>query len=157
MGWTIKGLNPGWSKFSVLSKLAMTPTLPPVQHWVFPQVKWLQCGADHTPPSTARLWMCWSYNSLPLWLHRHIMGDSPLLVLNKEQHPWVSDLVTTALEFTENNYFNMWSSSLLPTNYRRIMTHSLNNTAVWSRTIKINYHDKFLSHEHIFFPLLLIN
>jgi len=32
------------------------------------------------------------------------------------------------------------------------MTHSLNNTGVRSRTIKINYYDKFLSHEHIFFP-----
>jgi len=78
------------------------------------------------------------------------------LVLNKGTHPCIWDLVITMQEFIENNYFNQWSSSLLSTNYRRIMTHSLNNIAVRSRTIKINYCDKFLNHEHIFF-LLLIN
>jgi hypothetical protein len=92
----------------------------------------------------------------PLCPHRHIMGwPSPFLVLNKGTHPCIWDLVITVQEIIENNYFNQWSSSLLSTNYRRIMTHSLNNTAVWSRTIKINYCDKLLSHEHIFFLLLI--
>ena len=82
-----------------------------------------------------------------LCLPRHIMGVTfTFSVLNKGTHPWVWDLIITVLEFIENNYFNLRSSSLLATNYRWITTHSLKNTAVWSRTTIINYSDKFLSH-----------
>ena len=118
-------------------------------YWVFPtgEVAAVWCW----PPTSS---YCQAVDGLALHHHYPLLvqvyhgGSSPFLVLNKGQHPWVWDLVITALEFIENNYFNLWSSSLLPTNYRPIMTHSLNNTAVWSRTIKINYHNKFLSHEH---------
>jgi hypothetical protein len=67
-GWS---LSPGGVKnflFSTSSRLALGSTQPPIQ-WVLgalsPEVKWLGCEADHSPPPSVEAKKIWMYTSTP--------------------------------------------------------------------------------------------
>jgi len=61
----------GFPLFATTFRLALEPTQPPIQ-WVtgalFPQVKWLGCEANHSPPISAKVKNVWSYTSTPQYV-----------------------------------------------------------------------------------------
>jgi hypothetical protein len=53
---------------STASTLTLGPIQPPIQ-WV-PGIKWLECEADNSPPSIAKVENAWNYTSIPQ-VHLH--------------------------------------------------------------------------------------
>ena len=74
--WTVWRSNPSWGESFHQGQTGPKahPASCTISTRSFPGVKWLECGADHPPPSHARLLTVWSCNSnSPLCLHRHVM------------------------------------------------------------------------------------
>jgi len=73
MGWTVRRSNPGggWD-FPHPSRPALGPTQPPIKQapGLFPGVKRPGSGADHPPPSSAKVeWPIELKNKRPTWCH----------------------------------------------------------------------------------------
>jgi hypothetical protein len=68
--------SPGWGKnilVSMSSRPVLEPTQPPIQ-W-FPGVKQPGRGADHSPPTIAKIKNTWIYTStLPIRLHCMVLN-----------------------------------------------------------------------------------
>jgi hypothetical protein len=98
--WTVQGWIPVEARFSASSRLA--PKAHPASCTMgtgsFLGIKWPEHGIDHSP-SSAGLWMGWSYASAsPLCLSSHIIGwplpfwNLKLLSGNTNSEMWLATL-----------------------------------------------------------------
>jgi hypothetical protein len=66
--------------FSKTSRLALQLIWPPIQQILALDVKWLECDAHHSIPSSDEIRKEWSYTSVPLYVHAMHRKALPLLL-----------------------------------------------------------------------------